>query len=98
MARDEVREITEDRWDDDVWGVAESLPVKSRARIVLYFGEKDHWVADHVRNDLMAKRASRSNELEMKTVSMSIDEMKVPHSFCICEYINKTRVKAQLTS
>ena len=85
MARDEMREITEDRWDEDVWGVSKSLPTSPRSKIILYFGKNDHWVADHIRDELIATRGSLDSEPEARKVKMLVDDTNAPHSFCICK-------------
>jgi hypothetical protein len=41
MAKDELESITEDRWDEDIWGI-EHADSKSRTgvpKLVFYFGE-----------------------------------------------------------
>jgi len=42
MAKDEMETITEDRWDEDIWGVEhEDVDHKYRVpKLVFYFGEK----------------------------------------------------------
>jgi hypothetical protein len=42
MARDEMEQITEDRWDENIWGVEhEDVDHKYRVpKLVFYFGEK----------------------------------------------------------
>jgi hypothetical protein len=42
MAKDEMELITEDKWDEDIWGVEhEDIDHKYRVpRLVFYFGEK----------------------------------------------------------
>ena len=90
MARDEMDEITADRWDDDIWGSAIPSP-DNRARpakLVFYFGEKDHWVADETREQLMKVRGRlEGDDLEEWKPIMEIDTQDVPHSFCIRKWI-----------
>jgi len=70
MACDEMNEITEDRWEDDIWGSLET-PTSSCStageaadtkphppKLFFLFGRADHWVADHTRDELMAARGS----------------------------------------
>lgn len=42
MAKDEMEQITEDRWDEDIWGVEhEDVDHKYQVpKLVFYFGEK----------------------------------------------------------
>ena len=76
-----MNEITEDRWDEEIWGSAESNIASPRPKLIFYFGEKDHWVADHTRDQLIAARAS--NGAESWKPKMYIDQSGIPHSFCI---------------
>ncbi|CAL3964852.1 unnamed protein product [Diplocarpon coronariae] len=85
MAKDEMDFITEDRWDDDVWGVEhENLDTKSEnPRLILYFGQNDHWVADHTRDALIAARGREEGATESSKPVMLIDDRGIPHGFCI---------------
>lgn len=79
MARDEMKTITEDKWDAEIWGVEGEKKEKSEApRLVFLFGEDDHWVADHTRDALIKARGNGSDR-----VKMVLDEDKIPHGFCI---------------
>jgi hypothetical protein len=42
MARDEMEMISEDRWDEDIWGVEHPYPESKAAipKLVFYFGKK----------------------------------------------------------
>ena len=81
MARDEMSEITEARWVDDLWGaVGQGL----RPRMVLYFGEDDHWVANRTRAQLIAA-AEAAHGLKPR---MYIDDNGIPHSFCIRQFLH----------
>ncbi|KAI9823798.1 MAG: hypothetical protein M1826_007619 [Phylliscum demangeonii] len=46
--------------------------------LVLYFGEDDHWVAGHARDELIATRARAESRTQML-----IDRGGIPHGFCI---------------
>lgn len=45
MAKEEMEQITEDRWDDDIWGVENPSPEAGAEaslpppKLVLYFGQ-----------------------------------------------------------
>jgi hypothetical protein len=41
MARDEMKTITEDRWDEDVWGIEnlDSDAKRTLPKLIFYFGE-----------------------------------------------------------
>ncbi|KAK8247617.1 hypothetical protein HDK77DRAFT_425932 [Phyllosticta capitalensis] len=67
MARDELRTITHDKWDAELWGAAlpSDLQQKQRAprpQLYFLFGRKDHWVADETRDELIRLRG-RSNTM-----------------------------------
>jgi len=78
MARDEVQEITEDRWDEDLWGTSAMSPY-SKTKLIFYFGQSDHWVADHTRDELITARAGRENDRWKP--KMIIDDEGIPHGF-----------------
>ena len=58
MARDEIREITMDKWDEEIWGALthdrsdEQLP---HTKLFFYFGAEDHWVTIEAA-DCLARR------------------------------------------
>jgi pimeloyl-ACP methyl ester carboxylesterase len=82
MGADELRQITADKWDEEIWGAVE--PSKSgiaRPKLFFYFGESDHWVAERTRADLMKMRGGE----EKWRPRMEVDTEKVPHDFCIGE-------------
>ena len=87
LARDEMRVIGEDGWEEEVWGVVgegkmgEGTVQKEKGPWLRFlFGRDDHWVADEVRDGLMKRRAGGEGG-----VKMEIDEEGIPHSFCISE-------------
>jgi pimeloyl-ACP methyl ester carboxylesterase len=86
LAREEMKMITEDRWDEDIWGIEhrdeeEKGEGKLVPKLVFYFGQNDHWVADHTRDALIKARAGDG---ESKTrPRMVIDQDGIPHGFCI---------------
>ncbi|MCJ1403168.1 hypothetical protein MMC11_006391 [Xylographa trunciseda] len=81
LARDEMQEITEDRWDEDLWGTNTVSPYSSKIKLVFYFGKSDHWVADHIRDELIKTRAAQ--EGDSWKPKMIIDDEDIPHGFCI---------------
>ena len=82
-----MNEITEDRWDEDLWGAAERKEGSPRPKLVFYFGKDDHWVADHSRDELIAARAFQKGQLEGWRPKMLVDDEGIPHSFCISESV-----------
>jgi hypothetical protein len=68
MAIDELRSITIDKWDDEVWGIAQHpsrdpteegvTTVQPPPKTVFYFGKSDHWVAEKTKEDIIRMRGS----------------------------------------
>ena len=87
MARDELNEITQDRWDEDIWGSVEPS-TSPRPKLVFYFGGSDHWVADHIRDELIKRRGIGEDGKDTWKAHMYIDEDGIPHSFCIRESLS----------
>ncbi|KAF2446045.1 hypothetical protein P171DRAFT_251282 [Karstenula rhodostoma CBS 690.94] len=94
MARDEMREITEDAWSTEIWGLSNpSSPSQTYPPPTLrfLFAQNDHWVADHTRDDLIAARGrSRAGEGDeaWKPV-MEIDTSEGwEHGFCIRQSVH----------
>lgn len=77
MARDEMVEITTDRWNADIWG-SEKAGI---SRLVFYFAKKDHWVAD-VTRDAIIKNRGRGLGEDWKP-KMFVCEDGFPHTFSI---------------
>lgn len=89
MARDEMDVITEDRWDEDIWGIEhEDEDEKKEGRklvpkLVFYFGQNDHWVADHTRDALIAARGGNGAENKKSAPKMLVDQDGIPHGFSV---------------
>lgn len=87
LAEDELRSITADKWDDELWGVTEDAHAShSRPKLYFYFGEEDYWVADETRDQLIAARAMAGDMNPKTKPTMEIDQNNVPHGFCIREW------------
>jgi Lipid-droplet associated hydrolase len=83
---DELREITLDKWDEEVWGAAHASPTNvPRPKLFFYFAEEDPWVAGHTRDYLMKIRGREKGADDWKP-RMEIDQLKIPHAFCLGEY------------
>ncbi|TVY90709.1 Lipid droplet-associated hydrolase [Lachnellula willkommii] len=85
LAKEEMENITEDRWDEDIWGIEQEVAeVKDeRPKLIFYFGDNDHWVANHTRDALIAARGQAGRENDSSKPIMLIDENGVDHGFCI---------------
>ena len=84
MAGDEMREIGSDRWSEEIWGTLSQPPSEPKPKLVLWFGENDHWVAAHHRDELIKIRGRRPDKQWLP--EMVVDKTGIPHSFCIGEY------------
>ncbi|MCJ1286743.1 hypothetical protein MMC26_006089 [Xylographa opegraphella] len=82
MACDEIQEITEDRWDEGLWGTGAESSCSPKTKLVFYFGKSDHWVANHTRDELITARANDEGG-DRRKPTMIIDGEGIPHGFCI---------------
>ena len=51
MANDEMRTITTDKWDEEIWGAATTDTEAKRTVLRFLFAEKDHWYVSLSRYD-----------------------------------------------
>ncbi|KAJ9627334.1 hypothetical protein H2203_003796 [Taxawa tesnikishii (nom. ined.)] len=87
LAKFEMQTITSDTWDDELWGVTtDQNQSVEKTSLYFLFGRNDRWVADETRDDLIATRAGASGENGDWKPKMEVDEMGLPHGFCIGEY------------
>lgn len=80
--------ITEDRWDEDIWGIEHDDEGQKRQipKLIFYFGENDHWVANHTRDALIAARGRTEDDKSSSKPIMMVDDNGVDHGFCIRRY------------
>ncbi|GAM86714.1 hypothetical protein ANO11243_047330 [Dothideomycetidae sp. 11243] len=84
MLRFELAQMTIDKWDDEIWGVSESLSnPRDKTKLFFYFADHDHWVANDTRDQLIAARASSAKMGEEDRPEMEVDRTGLPHAFCI---------------
>jgi len=85
LGRDEMETITEDRWDEDIWGIEHKEPTQRAniPKLIFFFGQDDQWVANHTRDALIAARGRQSAENLASNPVMLIDKDCIPHGFCI---------------
>jgi pimeloyl-ACP methyl ester carboxylesterase len=69
LAEEEMRRITTDRWEEEVWGC--------EGRMVYVFGQKDHWVAEKTREGIMAKARGGGKYV--------LEETGLKHGFCVSQ-------------
>ncbi|KAF9869853.1 major facilitator superfamily transporter [Colletotrichum karsti] len=91
MGKDEMKVITEDKWDQELWGIEEeegdassgiSSGKRTTPKFYMLFGKKDHWVADHFRDHFLR---AREKHIENGRARVEIDEKGIPHAFCTTE-------------
>ena len=51
MANDEMRTITTDKWDEEIWGAAATDAEAKRTVLRFLFAEKDYWYVSLSRYD-----------------------------------------------
>lgn len=81
LGMDEMRVITEDKWDDELWEISQDAKSQHSAapKFYFFFGRQDHWVADRYRDEFIRKRSAR----DQGTARLVVDEGDLPHAFCI---------------
>ena len=65
MARDEMRDIAEDRWEEDVWQTSNQGERGTRVKLVFYFAEEDHWVNGSIRDSLISSKTRDSRPVDV---------------------------------
>ena len=94
MGKDELQEMTHDKWPADFWrgpmssvsvadGALSSPEKVDRPKLYFYWGGDDHWIDNGTRDALIATRAGSGQPGETGRPHMEIDTSGVPHSFCI---------------
>ncbi|CAK7202040.1 hypothetical protein SEUCBS139899_004758 [Sporothrix eucalyptigena] len=92
LGRDELQRIGPDEWEDELWEAVgdvddidgETEDDKKEAedpqrKFIILFGENDHWVANDVRDEFIARR----NAHKKNRAHIVLDERGWPHDFCI---------------
>lgn len=84
MARSELDHIREDSWGEELWEASaeanDDAAAAATPRFFLFYGKEDHWVASHVRDEFIRRRAERGGR-----TSIAVDEGGIPHAFCTSE-------------
>lgn len=80
MGRQEMQQMGDDQWGDEIWGAAKETP-----KLVLYFARTDHWVGDVTRDEL--SKARRKADADGKDTSWPRIEIEASgemvHGWCI---------------
>ncbi|TID16138.1 Lipid droplet-associated hydrolase [Venturia nashicola] len=80
LACDEIETITTDKWSDETWGATHPSPTGvPRPKLYFLFGEKDHWVSEKTRDELILMKGGEENWRP----KMELDKTGLPHGFCI---------------
>ncbi|KAK2016237.1 hypothetical protein LZ32DRAFT_645368 [Colletotrichum eremochloae] len=85
MGKDEMKVITEEKWDKELWEVEEQdrgAGRKAAPRFFFFFGKKDHWVGDHFRDHFIR---AREKHIENGWARVEMDDIGLPHAFCTTE-------------
>ncbi|KAI0418403.1 hypothetical protein F5X98DRAFT_118375 [Xylaria grammica] len=77
LGMDEMRVIGEDKWDNELWEISQSS-APAVPKFYFFFGQQDHWVADHYRDAFIQKRSAQAERTRL-----IVDEGNLPHAFCI---------------
>lgn len=99
MARDEMQQMTDDKWTEEIWGAAHASSHEHPRPILRFlYAKEDHWIADETRDALVkergvlvGKRGDGDGEEDSLLEGgeewkprMEIDEVEGwPHGFCI---------------
>lgn len=81
LGKDEMDQITDDRWGKEVWGAATEPGTNSKdtisSNLVFFWGRHDAWVAKRTRNDLINARGFRDSPSLKKRSSSSLTDTPV---------------------
>lgn len=88
MAADEMREISADKWSDELWGFGSptNTPKDRLTKMIFYFGRNDHWVAETTREEIIQSKTKAKQSAPGPVLTVCEDG--VVHGFCIGEYFN----------
>lgn len=80
MGMDEMEVIGEDKWDEELWEIADTARAHHQLppKFYFFFGKHDHWVASHLRDAFIEKR-----QKQIERTKLMVDEGNLPHAFCI---------------
>ncbi|KAI1437408.1 hypothetical protein GGR50DRAFT_692189 [Xylaria sp. CBS 124048] len=81
LGMDEMRVISEDKWDDELWEITKDAEESRKAvvpKFYFFFGDRDEWVANRHRDEFIAKRSK-----QVERTRCIVDDEKIPHAFCI---------------
>ncbi|KAK3345852.1 hypothetical protein B0T25DRAFT_571007 [Lasiosphaeria hispida] len=79
LGKEEMRLITEDKWNEDVWGSGSSQD----PTLYMYFGQNDLFVPSDARDKLIVAHGNIPGQEESQEARAFIDMHRIPHSWCI---------------
>ncbi|CAI6084544.1 unnamed protein product [Clonostachys chloroleuca] len=80
LGKSEMETIREEVWEERLWGMAEEGEEGGAPRFFILYGKEDHWVANHLRDEFIARRRKDGGETRIE-----VDEGDLPHAFCLKE-------------
>ncbi|KAI5468045.1 hypothetical protein BGZ63DRAFT_344156 [Mariannaea sp. PMI_226] len=75
----ELEMIREEKWEEELWEVAEDSE-EGPPKFFMFYGREDHWVANWARDELIERRR-KHGERGGRTKIM-VAEGDIPHAFC----------------
>ncbi|KAK0724116.1 hypothetical protein B0H67DRAFT_100002 [Lasiosphaeris hirsuta] len=79
LGKEEMRLITEDKWNEDVWGNGSPQD----PTLYMYFGQNDPFVPNDARDKLIVAHGNIPGQETSQESRAFIDIYKIPHSWCI---------------
>jgi hypothetical protein len=91
MARDELLEITTDKWHDNVWDQHTATQYTiDRPQLYFFWGDNDHWVPNSARDKIIYDHARLTGKPvpdDCGRPYMEVDDSNIPHDFCIRKWL-----------
>ncbi|CAN8095964.1 unnamed protein product [Discula destructiva] len=81
LGMDEMAVISEERWAEELWEIADDAAAAHHEvpKFFFLFGKEDHWVANECRDRFIAERDAHKTG----RTRIVVDEEGLPHDFCI---------------
>ena len=99
MAKDELAQLTHDKWSDEFWGTSSTISTAvdssasvplSHTQLFFYWGSNDHWIAQDTRDRIIQTRARVEGQAgDERKPRMEVDSNGIGHAFCLSESGNQ---------
>jgi pimeloyl-ACP methyl ester carboxylesterase len=103
MAKDELTQLTHDKWSDEFWGTSSTISATvgksanenvgsliSHTQLYFYWGSNDHWIAQDTRDIIIQTRARVEGQAgDERKPTMEVDSNGIGHAFCLSESGNQ---------